>query len=118
MSQIKQEKKGFFNKFLDFIEVGGNKLPHPVTLFVLFCLTIIIVSGITEKMGVSATYNALNKKTGNFEEITVTVKSLTNAAGIRYIVAGIRRGRLQRIVRTVNSALNSCKGLMAIISFR
>lgn len=32
-------------------------------------------------------------------------------------VAGIRRGRLQRIVRTVNSALNSCKGLMAIISF-
>ena len=33
MSQIKQEKKGFFNKFLDFIEVGGNKLPHPVTLF-------------------------------------------------------------------------------------
>ncbi|WP_294664434.1 AbgT family transporter, partial [uncultured Fusobacterium sp.] len=82
---MKQEKKGFFNKFLDFIEVGGNKLPHPVTLFVLFCLTIIIVSGITEKMGVSATYNALNKKTGNFEEITVTVKSLTNAAGIRYI---------------------------------
>ena len=25
MSQIKQEKKGFFNKFLDFIVVGGNK---------------------------------------------------------------------------------------------
>ncbi len=85
MSQIKQEKKGFLNRFLDFIEVGGNKLPHPVTLFVLFCLTIIIVSGITEKMGVSATYNALNKKTGNFEEMTVTVKSLTNATGIRYI---------------------------------
>lgn len=33
MEKEKSVKKGFVNKFLDFIEVGGNKLPHPVTLF-------------------------------------------------------------------------------------
>ena len=38
------EKKGFVNKFLDFIEVGGNKLPHPVTLFFLFCVVIILMN--------------------------------------------------------------------------
>ena len=79
------EKKGFVNKFLDFIEVGGNKLPHPVTLFFLFCVAIIFISGIAAKMGMSVTYEALNKATGNFEETTVHVKSLTTAAGVRYI---------------------------------
>ena len=79
------EKKGFVNKFLDFIEVGGNKLPHPVTLFFLFCVVIILISGLAAKMGVSVTYEALNKATGNFEETTVKVKSLMTGDGIRYI---------------------------------
>ena len=39
-------KKSFFNKFLDFVEVGGNKLPHPVTLFFILSLIIIVVSEI------------------------------------------------------------------------
>lgn len=86
MNQNNQtQKKGFFNKFLDFVEAVGNKLPHPVSIFLIFCIAIILISGLTEKAGVSATYNALNKKTGGFDEVTVTVKSLMNAAGIRYI---------------------------------
>lgn len=85
MKKGETSKKSFLNKFLDFIEVGGNKLPHPVTLFFLFCVVIIVVSGIAGKIGLSVTYEALNKSTGNFEPTTVTVKSLTTAAGIRYI---------------------------------
>lgn len=85
MEKEKSVKKGFVNKFLDFIEVGGNKLPHPVTLFFLFCVAIILISGIAAKMGASVTYEALNKATGNFEETTVKVKSLMTGDGIRYI---------------------------------
>ena len=27
----KTEKKTFLQKFIDFVEIGGNKLPHPLT---------------------------------------------------------------------------------------
>lgn len=37
-------KKGIFNKFLDKIEVVGNRLPHPVTIFII--LSLIIISSI------------------------------------------------------------------------
>ena len=85
MEKEKSVKKGFVNKFLDFIEVGGNKLPHPVTLFFLFCVAIILISGIAAKIGLSVTYEALNKTTGNFEETTIKVKSLMTGDGVRYI---------------------------------
>ena len=85
MKEKNVKKKSFVNKFLDIIEVGGNRLPHPVTLFFLFCVAIIIISGITSKMGVSVTYEALNRTTGNFEETTVKVRSLMTGEGLRYI---------------------------------
>ncbi|MGL6153687.1 AbgT family transporter [Cetobacterium sp. SF1] len=78
-------KKGFFNKFLDFVEVGGNKLPHPVTLFFIFALAIIIISGIADKLGLSVTYTGLNRATNSIEEMTVNTRSLLNGEGIRYI---------------------------------
>lgn len=85
MKEKNVKKKSFVNKFLDIIEIGGNRLPHPVTLFFLFCVAIIIISGITSKMGVSVTYEALNRTTGNFEETTVKVRSLMTGEGLRYI---------------------------------
>ena len=36
MKEKNVKKKSFVNKFLDIIEVGGNRLPHPVTLFFYF----------------------------------------------------------------------------------
>ena len=85
MKEKNVKKKSFVNKSLDIIEIGGNRLPHPVTLFFLFCVAIIIISGITSKMGVSVTYEALNRTTGNFEETTVKVRSLMTGEGLRYI---------------------------------
>lgn len=37
----------FFSKFLTIIEKTGNALPHPATLFAIFAVLIIILSGIT-----------------------------------------------------------------------
>jgi aminobenzoyl-glutamate transport protein len=84
-SDNKSTKKSFFNKFLDFIEVGGNKLPHPVTLFFLFALTIIIISGIADYFGLSVTYTGLNRSKNVIEEMTVKTRSLMNGEGLRYI---------------------------------
>lgn len=80
-----KQKKSFMNKFLDFVEAGGNKLPHPVTLFFILCLVVVAVSWICAKMGASVTYTALDRKTMEISEQTLEVKSLLSAEGIRYI---------------------------------
>ncbi|MGL4533767.1 MAG: AbgT family transporter [Fusobacteriaceae bacterium] len=77
---MEQKKSGFFNKFLNFVEVGGNKLPHPVTLFAIFSLVIIALSGIFSSIGSTVTYTRAG------QEVTISAKSLMNAEGIRYMI--------------------------------
>ena len=45
-SETKPQKRGTFARFLDGVEWLGNLLPHPVTLFALICLVVLVVSGI------------------------------------------------------------------------
>ena len=44
---------GLFARFLRFVEWLGNLLPHPVTLFALFALAIVVISGIAEAAGLA-----------------------------------------------------------------
>ena len=49
------KKRGKFQKFLDWVEKAGNKMPHPVSIFLILCIAIIIISFICAKAGVSVT---------------------------------------------------------------
>lgn len=80
-----KSKKSLFNKFLDFVEIGGNKLPHPVTLFVILSILIIVISELCVRAGVNVTYTGFNTKTKVVEEVHLTAKSLFNAEGLRFI---------------------------------
>ncbi len=82
---MQKEKKSFFVKFLDIVEKGGNKLPHPVTLFVYLIIAIAIASGILAALEVSVEYTAINRSTMVVEEMTAEVIPLFSADGIRYI---------------------------------
>jgi aminobenzoyl-glutamate transport protein len=42
----KKEKKGFFQRVLDKVEVIGNKLPQPVTLFAMLMVLVLLLSWI------------------------------------------------------------------------
>ncbi len=37
-------RKNFFDRFLHFVEVGGNALPHPASIFVLLAILVLILS--------------------------------------------------------------------------
>lgn len=63
---------------LDGIERVGNKLPHPVTLFAIFALVVLILSALFAKMGLKVE-DPLNK--GEF----IHVKNLLNSEGIVYL---------------------------------
>ena len=84
----KGKKKGI-QRFLDFVERGGNKLPHPLTLFWIFCVIIAIISAIAAASGASVTYEGFDKKAGVIQETTLTIKSLLDADGIRYIFSSM-----------------------------
>lgn len=84
-----KEKGSFFQKFLDSVEKIGNKLPNPVTLFVILSVFVIVISLIFEKMGVSVTYDASKNVDGvtKIVETEAKVISLMNVEGIRFIIS-------------------------------
>ncbi len=76
------KKTGLFNTFLNTVERGGNKLPHPVTIFMLLSLAIIIISEIAAKTNLIVTYYDAKAKA----DATVSAISLMNAEGLRYML--------------------------------
>ncbi len=81
-----QEKKSVFQKCLDGIEVVGNKLPHPITLFALFCAAIMIISAVAAGVGLSAEGELINRATNEVEFQTITAVSLLSREGIVYML--------------------------------
>lgn len=85
-TQVKKEKKSFFQRNLDMIERVGNKLPHPITLFGLFCVAIMIISAICSIMGVSATGELIDRTTNTISQQTITAVNLLSREGIVYML--------------------------------
>src|SRR5699024_6503290 len=73
-----KKNHGFFQKSLDFVEWLGNKLPHPVTLFAIIAVLILIASAIFSMMGIAEEHPGEDNE-------TVTVTNLLSAEGISYI---------------------------------
>ncbi|HJB78310.1 MAG TPA: AbgT family transporter [Candidatus Nosocomiicoccus stercorigallinarum] len=72
------KKGGMFQRFLDFVEKSGNKLPHPVTLFFLLAVLTLVASAILSAIGISVVHP------GDQNEI-IEVNNLLSKDGITYI---------------------------------
>ena len=74
---------------LDRIEVIGNKLPHPVSIFLIFTVFVIIISHILYLFDVSVTFTGVDSETGERGEQTVNAMSLLTGEGIAYIFTSV-----------------------------
>jgi aminobenzoyl-glutamate transport protein len=84
MNRLKKARKFFsrvFSRSLDYIEIIGNKLPHPATIFALLALIVILLSTITHWAGTSAIHPV--------DESIVTVNNLLSADGIRWMYTNL-----------------------------
>ena len=72
----KNTQKGFFG----MIERVGNKLPHPVVLFIILALGIIIISEIVARFGVTVDYTDASG-----ENVVVEAVSLMTGDGLAHI---------------------------------
>ncbi len=83
--RVPGKKSGFlsraFSRSLDYIEIIGNKLPHPATIFALLAVFVILLSTLTYWIGTSAVHPV-------YESI-VTVNNLLSADGLRWMYTNI-----------------------------
>jgi len=81
--------RGAFARFLDWVEWLGNLLPHPVTLFALFALGVVLLSGIAGWLEWSAVDPRPVGAKGRSESGMIEAVSLMNADGLRRIVENL-----------------------------
>ena len=81
----KTVKRGWFTRFLDSVEWLGNLLPHPVTLFAVLALLMILLSGVFGAMGVSVP----DPRPSAAEGATIEAVSLMNGDGLRRILENL-----------------------------
>jgi aminobenzoyl-glutamate transport protein len=107
------EKRSFSQKMLDGIEKAGNKVPHPVMIFVYLIILVILLSAVLNLIGVSVTEDVLvpvpieekHEWVGGsaepitiplnpddvyeedfvVEEVTTSIESLLSVEGLRFI---------------------------------
>jgi len=83
------DEKTTLEKLLDVVERVGNRVPHPVVIFVLLIGLVIVLSQLLYWAGASVTYEAVNPETHQIENVTTGVRSLLTTNGVRFMYSGI-----------------------------
>lgn len=81
--------KTAMQKMLDVVERVGNRVPHPVLIFVMLIGIVVVLSAILGAMGVSVSFQQVNIETDKVEPMTVAARSLLTVEGIRFMFTGI-----------------------------
>lgn len=80
------KKESFLMRMLNRIEWLGNRLPHPITIFFLLSVGIVLISEICARAGVSATGEMIDTATLTLTEQTIFAVSLLNKEGLVYML--------------------------------
>jgi aminobenzoyl-glutamate transport protein len=83
------EAPGRITRFLRVVEWLGNALPHPVTLFALFALSVVVLSGVLGAIGLAVEDPRPEGAAGRAADGMIRVISLMNADGVRRIVQNL-----------------------------
>ncbi|MEL7189448.1 MAG: AbgT family transporter [Pseudomonadota bacterium] len=83
------QKRNAFTRFLDGVEWLGNLLPHPVTLFAVLAIGIVLLSGLMGAMGVSVVDPRPAGANGVAEDGMIRAVSLMDGDGVRRIFTNL-----------------------------
>ncbi|MET4695412.1 AbgT family transporter [Endozoicomonas lisbonensis] len=84
-------KRSAFSRFLAAVEWLGNLLPHPITLFALFAVGIVVLSGLASWAGLSVVDPRPEGAPGRAAGGIIEVVNLLSADGLRMIVSNLVR---------------------------
>ncbi|MGS0681695.1 AbgT family transporter [Shewanella sp. 125m-7] len=80
---------GWFVRFLNVVERLGNLLPHPITLFAMFCAAVVVISGIAGYFELTVIDPRPEGASGRSSDGLIHVVSLMNGEGLRMIVSNL-----------------------------
>ena len=83
------QKKSMVQKALDTVERVGNRLPDPAVIFLILTGIVILVSALCGFLGLSVTYDFLDRTSGEITKKTVEAVSLLAPDSIRYMVTAV-----------------------------
>lgn len=78
---LPENRRGAFARFLGFVEWLGNLLPHPVTLFALFALLVVVLSVVGSWLGLSVDNPRPDAEPGDVFVVT----NLLSGDGVRWM---------------------------------
>lgn len=84
-----QTRRNAFTRFLDGVEWLGNLLPHPVTLFALLALGIVLLSGLFGAIGLAVDDPRPAGARGVADDGMIRAVSLMNGDGVRRIFTSL-----------------------------
>ena len=82
-------EKTRMQRILDTVERVGNRVPHPVMIFVYLIILVVVVSHILSMFGAQVSYTVWNTETGDYEQRTTAARSLLTVDGIRFMYTGV-----------------------------
>jgi len=77
------KKRSLFLRTLDRVEVIGNALPHPATIFAMLAALVVLISWLTSTLGVSA----IHPGTGE----AISVRNLLSGEGVRWMFESLEK---------------------------
>ncbi|MEM1249325.1 MAG: AbgT family transporter [Acidobacteriota bacterium] len=83
------QRKSAFTRFLDLVEWLGNLLPHPVTLFAIICVGVLLLSGVAGLMEWQVDDPRPEGARGRSADGVIKAVSLLNAEGFRRITTNL-----------------------------
>src|SRR6056297_1432787 len=79
--KIRRVMSRIFARSLDYVEIIGNRLPHPATLFALLALLVVLISWLAHVLGAQAVHPV--------DGTVIHAKSLVTADGLRWMYTNL-----------------------------
>lgn len=76
-------------KLLDIVERVGNRVPHPVMIFVILIAAVILLSHLLFVLGAGVTYQLIDPVTNEVRTVRAEARSLLTPDGIRFMFTGV-----------------------------
>jgi aminobenzoyl-glutamate transport protein len=89
VSQVDAGRAPLMQRMLDVVERVGNRVPHPVMIFVILIGIVIVLSQILYWIGASVSYQVINPYTDEIEYRTTAARGLLSVDGVRFMFTGV-----------------------------
>jgi aminobenzoyl-glutamate transport protein len=89
MTKAVAEQRTGMQRVLDTVERVGNKVPHPVVIFLILIGAVIVLSAVLSLFNTGVSFERINPDTNKIETARTEIRSLLSVEGIRFLYSSL-----------------------------